>query len=80
MEQLKKLLASLTAMQRVTIVLCALAMAAGVMWFSRWQQDAGMRPLYTALSPEDASAMVAKLREGGVVYKVGENGTSLMVP
>ena len=80
MEQLKKLLASLTAMQRVTIVLCALAMAAGVMWFSRWQQDAGMRPLYTALSPEDASAMVAKLRESGVVYKVGENGTSLLVP
>ena len=80
MEQLKKLLASLTTMQRVTIVLCALAMAAGVMWFSRWQQDAGMRPLYTALSPEDASAMVAKLRESGVVYKVGENGTSLLVP
>jgi flagellar M-ring protein FliF len=80
MEQLKKLLASLTTMQRVTIVVCALAMAAGVMWFSRWQQDAGMRPLYTALSPEDASAMVAKLRESGVVYKVGENGTSLLVP
>ena len=80
MEQLKKLLASLTTMQRVTIVFCAIAMAAGVMWFSRWQQDAGMRPLYTALSPEDASAMVAKLRESGVVYKVGENGTSLMVP
>jgi flagellar M-ring protein FliF len=80
MEQLKKLLVSLTTMQRVTIVFCALAMAAGVMWFSRWQQEAGMRPLYTALSPEDASAMVAKLRESGVVYKVGENGTSLLVP
>ncbi len=80
MEQIKKLLLSLTAMQRVTIVVCALAMAAGVAWFSRWQQDAGMRPLYTALSPEDANAMVQKLREGGVVYKIGENGTSVMVP
>lgn len=80
MEQLKKLLLSLTAMQRVTIVLCAVAMAAGVVWFSRWQQEAGLRPLYTALSPEDASAMVVKLRESGVVYKVGENGTSLLVP
>jgi flagellar M-ring protein FliF len=80
MEQLKKLLLSLTAMQRVTIVVVALAMAAGVMWFSRWQQDAGMRPLYAALSPEDASAMVAKLRESGVVYKIGENGTSILVP
>lgn len=80
MDQLKKLLQSLSATQRVTIVVCALAVVAGVMWFSRWQQDAGMRPLYTALAPEDASAMVAKLRESGVVYKVGENGTSLMVP
>src|SRR3984893_132013 len=80
MEQLKKLLLSLTAMQRVTILVCGLAVAAGVVWFSRWQQESGMRPLYTALSPEDASAMVQKLREGGVVYKVGENGASLLVP
>ncbi len=80
MEQLKKLLLSLSAVQRVTIVVCALAMAAGVMWFSKWQTESGMRPLYTALSPEDASAMVQKLREGGVAYRVGENGTSLLVP
>jgi flagellar M-ring protein FliF len=80
MDQLKKLLQSLSATQRVTIVICAVAVVAGVMWFSRWQQESGMRPLYTALAPEDASAMVAKLRESGVVYKVGENGTSLMVP
>lgn len=80
MEQLKKLLLSLTTMQRVTIVFCAVAMAAGVVWFSHWQQEAGMRPLFSALSPEDASAMVQKLRESGVVYKVGENGTSLLVP
>jgi flagellar M-ring protein FliF len=80
MDQIKKLLQSLSATQRVTIVVCALAVVAGVMWFSRWQQESGMRPLYTALAPEDASAMVAKLRESGVVYKVGENGTSLLVP
>ncbi|HLK22687.1 MAG TPA: flagellar basal-body MS-ring/collar protein FliF [Bryobacteraceae bacterium] len=77
---MKKLLQSLSATQRITILVCAVAVAAGVMWFSRFQQDAGMRPLYTGLSAEDASAMVAKLRENGVVYKVGENGTSLMVP
>jgi flagellar M-ring protein FliF len=80
MEQLKKLLLSLSAMQRVTIVVVGLAMAAGVVWFSKWQQESGLRPLYTALSPEDASAMVTKLRESGVGYKVGENGTSILVP
>jgi flagellar M-ring protein FliF len=80
MEQLKKLLLSLSAMQRVTIVVAGIAMAAGVVWFSKWQQESGLRPLYTALAPEDASAIVQKLREGGVAYRVGENGTSLLVP
>src|ERR1700681_1454321 len=80
MDQIKKLLSSLTAGQAFSIVLCAIAVGGGVVWFSRWQQESGMRPLYTALSPEDASAMVQKLREGGVVYKVGENGTRLLVP
>ena len=80
MEQLKKLLLSLSAMQRVVIVVCGLAAAAGVVWFSKWQQTSGLRPLYTSLSAEDAGAIVQKLREGGTVYRVGENGTSLMVP
>ena len=39
-----------------------------------------MRPLYTGLAPEDASAMVQKLHEGGVDYKIGNNGTELLVP
>ncbi len=80
MEQTKKLLSSLTPIQRWSILACALAVVAGVVWFSHWQQESGLRPLYTALSPEDASAMVQKLRESGVTYRVGENGTSLLVP
>ena len=37
-------------------------------------------PALHGLAPEDASAIVAKLRESGVDYKIGENGTSLLVP
>src|SRR5438477_3318791 len=80
MEQAKKLLLSLTAAQRWSMLLCGVAVAAGVLWFSQWQREAGLKPLYTGLAPEDASAMVQKLREGGVAYKVSENGTSLLVP
>jgi flagellar M-ring protein FliF len=80
MDQLKKLLSSLPARQLWTIVLCTIAVGAGVIGFSHWQHESGMRPLYTSLSPEDANAMVQKLREAGVDYKISDNGTTLLVP
>ena len=58
----------------------AIAVVAGVMGFSRWQRESGMRPLYTGLAPEDASAIVQKLHEGGVDYKITNNGTELLAP
>ena len=66
MNQLKKLLSSLSAQQLTAIVICAAAVVAGVVWFSRWQRESGLRPLYTSLAPEDAMAMVQKLKESGV--------------
>jgi flagellar M-ring protein FliF len=80
MNQLKKLLSSLSAQQLTAIVICAAAVVAGVVWFSRWQRESGLRPLYTSLAPEDAMAMVQKLKESGVDYRVADNGTTLLVP
>lgn len=80
MDQAKKLLAALNLRQLATIVLAAVAVVAGVVGFSRWQRDASMKPLYTGLAPEDASAIVQKLREGGVDYKISDNGSGLLVP
>jgi flagellar M-ring protein FliF len=80
MDQIKKLLSSLSASQVLSVVICAIAVGGGILWFSRFERESGMRPLYTSLSPEDASAMVQKLREGGVDYKISENGTTLLVP
>src|ERR1700690_4319014 len=80
MDQAKKLFSSLNVTQRFTILVCGIAVAAAVLWFSRWQHDRGLRPLYSSLAPEDASAMVVKLRESGVDYRVSENGSTLLVP
>ena len=80
MDQVKKLLSSLSAQQLTAIVICAIAVVGGVMWFSHWQRESGLRPLYTSLAPEDATAMVQKLKESGVDYKVADNGTTLLVP
>ena len=80
MSQAKKLFSVLSPRQLITIVICALAVAGGVMWFSNYQRESGLRPLYTSLSPEDASAIVQKLRESGVDYRVADNGGALLVP
>ena len=80
MDQAKKLLSALTPRQLATIVIVASAVVAGVMGFSRWQRESGLKPLYTGLSPEDASAIVQKLHEGGFDYKITNNGTELLAP
>jgi flagellar M-ring protein FliF len=80
MDQAKKLLRALTVRQLATIAIVAIAVVAGVMWFSRWERESGLRPLYGGLAPEDASAIVQKLREGGVDYKITNNGTELLAP
>src|ERR1700684_4576344 len=80
MDQAKKLLLALTPRQLVTIAIVAIAVAGGVMAFSRWERESGLKPLYSGLAPEDASAIVQKLHEGGVDYKIVNNGTELLVP
>ncbi|HMD48179.1 MAG TPA: flagellar basal-body MS-ring/collar protein FliF, partial [Bryobacteraceae bacterium] len=80
MDQVKKLLGALTPRQLVSIVIAAIAVVGAVMGLSRWQRESGMRPLYTGLAPEDASAIVQKLREAGVDFKISSSGTEIMAP
>lgn len=80
MEQLKKIIANLSAMQRVTIVAAALAVGAGLFALARWKQESDFRPLYTTLASEDAGAVVQKLKESGVEFRLSENGSTVLVP
>src|SRR5580704_16411411 len=80
MDQVKKLLGALNPRELLTIVVVAIAVGLGLMWFSRWERESGLRPLYSGLAPEDASAIVQKLHESGVDYKIVNNGTELLAP
>src|SRR5271169_1180383 len=80
MDQVKKLFASLTPRQLASIAIVAIAVVAGVMGLLRWERESGLKPLYTGLAPEDASAIVQKLHEAGIDYKISNNGTELLAP
>ncbi|MBI4875649.1 MAG: flagellar M-ring protein FliF, partial [Acidobacteria bacterium] len=80
MEQLKRILAGLSWRQRIVILTAAVAVIAGIAGLTRWNRERDFRPLYTGLAPEDAGAVVARLRELGVEYRLSENGTTVLAP
>jgi flagellar M-ring protein FliF len=80
MLQLKKLWASLSTSQRVTIVLMAAAVGTGLFYFSRWRTESDFRPLYTARGAEDAGAVVERMKAGGTQYRLSEDGRTVLVP
>ena len=80
MDQLRRLFRALSITQRLTVLLVVAGGISGLLWFSKWQHERDFRPLFNSLAPEDATAMVQKLREKGVEYRVSDSGTSILVP
>jgi flagellar M-ring protein FliF len=80
MDQIKKLLSALTLQQKVVLALAIVLVAFGLPAFIHWQHERDFRPLFTGMSPEDASAVVQKIKESGVEHRLTNNGTTVEVP
>jgi flagellar M-ring protein FliF len=77
---MRKLLASLSLRQRITIAAAVILVGAGLLALVRWRREADFRPLFTEMAAEDAGAVVQKLKEAGVPYRLSENGGTVLVP
>jgi flagellar M-ring protein FliF len=77
---MKKILASLTLRQRITIAIVALVAGSGLYSLVHWKREADFRPLVTGLAAEDAAGVVQKLKESGVEYRLPEGGGAVLVP
>lgn len=80
MDQIKRLLASLSWRQMLSLALAAVAVVTGLALFSQWNRERDFRPLYTSLAPEDAAAVLAKVRENGSDFRLSDNGSTVLVP
>ncbi|MBV8708113.1 MAG: hypothetical protein JO028_13075, partial [Acidobacteriaceae bacterium] len=80
MDQIKKLVSSLSKQQIIGIVVVALLVGGGLTSFVKWNHNRSFKALFTGMSPEDAAAIVQKLKESGIEHRISENGASVLVP
>jgi flagellar M-ring protein FliF len=80
MDQLRKLIASLTLNQRLALIAAAALVIGGIMGMVHWRKETDFRPLFTNLASEDAGAVVQKLRESGAEYRLEQGGATVLVP
>ncbi len=77
---MKKLITALSWPQRALILIGAISVAAGIFAVARLRHENSFRPLYTSLSPDDAGAVINKLKESGVEYRLSSDGGTVSVP
>jgi flagellar M-ring protein FliF len=80
MDQLKKLYAALSVNQRMGLAAAVVLVGIVFPMLIRWHRESDFKPLFTGMAPDDAGAIVAKLKETGTAYRLAENGTSVLVP
>src|SRR5579871_4841837 len=80
MDQFKRLAGNFSVRQRWTILIVGALVAFGVYSLANWERERNFKPLYTSLSPEDASVIVQKLKESSTPYRLSNNGTTVLVP
>ncbi len=80
MHQLKDLVSRLSIRQRISILLAAVLVAAGIFGLVHWKRESDFKPLYSGMAPEDAAAVTQKLKESGVDFRLSETGSTVSVP
>ncbi|WP_291439660.1 flagellar basal-body MS-ring/collar protein FliF [Desulfovibrio sp.] len=76
----KAVWAKMSQLQRMAAAGGAVALLAGIIGLSIWMGRPEYRVLYSNLGPEDASVVVKALQADKVVYRITDNGATIMVP
>ncbi|MBI3328083.1 MAG: flagellar M-ring protein FliF, partial [Nitrospinae bacterium] len=78
--QLRAFYGRLSTVQRGMLLGSTLVALAGFAALSLWSSEAEFRPVFTNLAAEDAAAIMSKLKEDRVPYRILAGGSSIAVP
>lgn len=79
-QQLKLALKGLSTGKLVAMAIMVGGTVAGLAFLLTWSETGDFHPLYSNLAPEDAAAIVAKLKEEQIPYQLTMDGTGVRIP
>ena len=80
LSQLNATFSNLSFWKKITLVTLILGSMAGFVFLMSWTGKAEFQPLYAQLDAEDASAILSKLREQKIEYRIASNGSTILIP
>ncbi len=78
--QLKAVFFNLSLGKKLTLAILILGSVAGFIFLMNWSGQSEYQPLFTNLNSEDASAILSKLKEQKIEYRIASNGSTILVP
>ena len=80
LSQLNSAFANLSMGKKLTLATLVLGSVAGFFFLLNWSGQSEFQPLYANLDSEDASAILSKLKEQKIEYRIASNGTTILIP
>ncbi|MBW1783278.1 MAG: flagellar M-ring protein FliF [Deltaproteobacteria bacterium] len=78
--QLKTLFGRMTPAKMFAMMILISITIAGFILLMAWSGESDFQPLFSNLTPEDAGAILTRLKEKKIPYKVSANRDSILVP
>ena len=78
--QLKSAFSNLSLGKKITMAILILGSVAGFIFLMNWSGQSEFQPLFTNLDSEDASAVLSKLKEQKIEYRIASNGSTILIP
>ena len=78
--QLNAAFSNLSLGKQITLATLLLGTIAGFIFLMTWTGDSVFQPLYSNLSSEDAGAVLSKLKEQKIEYRIASNGSAILIP
>jgi flagellar M-ring protein FliF len=78
--QLKAAFSNLSLGKKITLAILILGSVAGFIFLMNWSGQSEFQPLFTNLDSEDGSAILSKLKEQKIEYRIASNGSTILIP
>lgn len=79
-QQLTGAISGMSPGKRITLITLVLGTAVGLGFLMTWSGGVDLRPIYSNLDAQDAGAVVSRLKEQKIPYRIAADGRTIMVP